>query len=98
MKIVFADGRRGFTLIELLVVIAYQNVLYNHYLPPNVDRPDCIIYHNPGWKAARSFHPGGINLLFCNGHLAFVKDTINLATSRTVSTRTGGEAISTDAL
>ena len=35
----------------------YQNALYNHYLPPNATRPDCIVYHNPGWKAARSFHP-----------------------------------------
>ena len=37
----------------------YQNALYNHYLPPNANRPDCIVYHNPGWKAARSYHPGG---------------------------------------
>ncbi len=37
----------------------YLNTLYNHYLPPNADRPDCLTYHNPGWKTARSFHPGG---------------------------------------
>ncbi len=47
----------------------YQNALYNHYLPPNADRPDCIVYHNPGWKAARSFHPGGVNVLYCDGHV-----------------------------
>ena len=39
----------------------YQNTLYNHYLTPNALRPDCIVYHNPGWKAARSLHPGGVN-------------------------------------
>ena len=32
------------------------------------------------------------------GHVAFVKDTINLATWRAISTRAGGEAISADAL
>ncbi len=76
----------------------YQNALYNHYLLPNANRPDCIVYHNPGWKAARSAHPAGVNLLYCDGHVAFVKDTISLPTWRAVSTRAGGEVISADAL
>ena len=76
----------------------YQNALYNHYLTPNANRPDCIVYHNPGWKAARSFHPSGVNLLYCDGHAAFVKDTIGLPTWQAVSTRSSGEAISADAL
>ena len=76
----------------------YQNALYNHYLPPNADRPDCIVYHNPGWKAARSFHPGGVNLLYCDGHIAFVKDAVSLTTWRALSTRAGGEVISADSL
>jgi len=75
----------------------YQNALYNHYLTPNANRPDCIVYHNPGWKAARSFHPGGVNLLFCDGHVAFAKDTVNLNVWRAISTRNGGEVISADA-
>jgi prepilin-type N-terminal cleavage/methylation domain-containing protein/prepilin-type processing-associated H-X9-DG protein len=76
----------------------YQNALYNHYLAPNATRPDCIVYHNPGWKAARSFHPSGVNLLYCDGHVAFVKDTISLPVWQAISTRAGGEAISADAL
>jgi prepilin-type N-terminal cleavage/methylation domain-containing protein/prepilin-type processing-associated H-X9-DG protein len=76
----------------------YQNALYNHYLTPNATRPDCIVYHNPGWKAARSLHPSGVNLLYCDGHVAFIKDTVNPPTWRAVSTRAGGEAISADAL
>ncbi len=76
----------------------YQNALYNHYLPPNADRPDCIVYHNPGWKAARSLHPGGVNALYCDGHVAFVKDMISLAIWRSVSTRANGEVVSGDAL
>ncbi len=76
----------------------YQNALYNHYLTPNANRPDCIVYHNPGWKAARSFHPSGVNLLYCDGHAAFIKDSIGFPTWQAVSTRSGGEAISAHAL
>jgi prepilin-type N-terminal cleavage/methylation domain-containing protein/prepilin-type processing-associated H-X9-DG protein len=76
----------------------YQNALYNHYLPPNATRPDCIVYHNPGWKDARSFHPGGVNLLYCDGHVAFVKDTVNLGIWQAIATRAGGEVVSADAL
>ncbi len=76
----------------------YQNALYNHYLPPNASRPDCIVYHNPGWKAARSFHPGGINALYADGHAIFAKDSVNLNIWRAISTRAGGEVVSADAL
>jgi prepilin-type processing-associated H-X9-DG protein/prepilin-type N-terminal cleavage/methylation domain-containing protein len=74
----------------------YQNALYNHYLPPNAARPDCIVYHNPGWKAARSLHPGGVNALYCDGHVTFVKDTTSLAIWQAIATRAGREIVSTD--
>jgi prepilin-type N-terminal cleavage/methylation domain-containing protein/prepilin-type processing-associated H-X9-DG protein len=74
----------------------YQNTLYNHYLTPNSSRPDCIVYHNPGWKAARSLHPGGVNLLLCDGHVAFVKDAVNLAVWQSIATRAGGEVVPGD--
>jgi prepilin-type N-terminal cleavage/methylation domain-containing protein/prepilin-type processing-associated H-X9-DG protein len=74
----------------------YQNALYNHYLPPNAGRPDCIVYHNPGWKAARSFHPGGVNALYCDGHIAFSRNSISLAVWQAISTRAGGEVLSAD--
>ena len=60
------------------------------------NRPDCITYHNPGWKTARSLHPGGANLLFCDGHVTFLKNSIQLSTWRALSTRNGGEVISAD--
>ncbi len=75
----------------------YLNTLYNHHLPPNSPYYDCITYHNPGWKTARSLHPGGANLLFCDGHVAFAKDSVNLAVWRAVSTRAGGEVVSSGA-
>jgi prepilin-type processing-associated H-X9-DG protein len=62
----------------------------------NSDRYDCITYHNPGWKAARSPHPGGVNVLFCDGHAAFVRDAVALPTWRAIATRAGGELVSYD--
>jgi prepilin-type N-terminal cleavage/methylation domain-containing protein/prepilin-type processing-associated H-X9-DG protein len=75
----------------------YQNALYNHYLIPNAGRPDCIVYHNPGWKAARSAHPGGVNTLFGDGHVVFIKDSVDLRIWRAIATRAGGEVVSADA-
>jgi prepilin-type N-terminal cleavage/methylation domain-containing protein/prepilin-type processing-associated H-X9-DG protein len=76
----------------------YQNTLYNHYLTPNARRPDCTVYHNPGWKAARSAHPGGVNTLFCDGHITFARDTVDPRVWGAVATRAGGEVVSADAL
>ena len=71
----------------------YLNTLYNHRETPNSRRPDCIVYHKPGWKAARSHHPGGVNTLFCDGHVAFAKDSVDVRVWRAVATRSGGEIV-----
>ncbi len=75
----------------------YLNTLYNHYETPNSDHYDCITYHNPGWKAARSLHPGGVNALLCDGHVTFVKDSVNMGPWRALATRSGGEVASSEA-
>ncbi|SIO59540.1 prepilin-type N-terminal cleavage/methylation domain-containing protein/prepilin-type processing-associated H-X9-DG domain-containing protein [Singulisphaera sp. GP187] len=69
--------------------------LFNTYLSPNSSSPDTFS-HNRGWFAARSNHPGGVNVVFCDGHVQFVKNTVNVATWRGLSTRGGGEVISAD--
>ncbi len=77
----------------------YRSGLYNHYLPPNAKLYDCWQSsppHNPAIKAARSLHPGGVNVLFCDGHVQFIKDTVNVATWRGMATRGGGEVLSSD--
>ena len=43
-----------------------------------------------------SFHPGGINCLFGDGHVAFIKDSIGPVTMRGLVTLNGGEVISSD--
>jgi prepilin-type N-terminal cleavage/methylation domain-containing protein/prepilin-type processing-associated H-X9-DG protein len=73
--------------------------LYNHYLTPNSSTFDCWQLsppHDPAIKAARSNHPGGLNALFCDGHVAFIKNTVNVVTWRALATRASGEVISSD--
>ncbi len=45
----------------------------------------------------RSQHPGGVNFMFGDGSVRFIKQTIDLTTYRALSTRNGGEVISADA-
>jgi len=78
----------------------YRSSLYNHYLTPNSKTFDCWQSsppHNPAIKAARSNHSGGVNLLFCDGHCQFVKDSVSLPTWRGLATRNAGEIVSADA-
>ncbi len=76
-----------------------RSSLYNHYYAPDSKLYDCMGPQNPlrpMWKAARSLHPGGVNVLFCDGHVQFVKDSVNLVTWRALSTISGGEVFSSD--
>jgi prepilin-type N-terminal cleavage/methylation domain-containing protein len=43
-----------------------------------------------------SFHPGGVNVAIGDGSVRFVKDSITLNAWRSLSTRNGGEIISSD--
>jgi prepilin-type processing-associated H-X9-DG protein len=71
----------------------YGNTLYNHFYLPNADgKWDCGNgSHNKGLTAARSNHPGGVNLLLCDGSVRFVRSSLAPAPWRALSTRAGGE-------
>jgi prepilin-type N-terminal cleavage/methylation domain-containing protein/prepilin-type processing-associated H-X9-DG protein len=72
----------------------YGNTLYNHYYPPNAPQWDCMnLPQQKGYLAARSYHVGGVNVLFCDGSLRFVVDEIDLAVWRALATRDGAETI-----
>lgn len=43
-----------------------------------------------------SRHPGGVNVLFGDGSVKFIKDSVNLPTWRALGTRAGGEVTSSD--
>ncbi len=71
----------------------FGNTLYNHYYPPNpTGKWDCgNASHNKALSTARSYHPGGVNVLFADGSVRFVRDGVDLATWRALATRAGGE-------
>jgi prepilin-type N-terminal cleavage/methylation domain-containing protein/prepilin-type processing-associated H-X9-DG protein len=45
---------------------------------------------------SRSYHPGGVNTLFADGTVRFIKDTVNGITWRGLGTIAGGEVLSGD--
>jgi prepilin-type N-terminal cleavage/methylation domain-containing protein/prepilin-type processing-associated H-X9-DG protein len=76
---------------------------YSHTQTPN--RKTCVYSDggqigNQTWEAmitAGSFHPGGVNVLFLDGSVKFIKNTINYGTWYALGTKAGGEVISADA-
>jgi prepilin-type N-terminal cleavage/methylation domain-containing protein/prepilin-type processing-associated H-X9-DG protein len=91
----FTMGTFGITGLQ------YQNgflatALYTHTMLPNDRRRDCIQLFDFDREhlAARSYHPGGVNVGMCDGSIHFVKDTINLDTWKALGTRTAGEVLS----
>jgi prepilin-type N-terminal cleavage/methylation domain-containing protein/prepilin-type processing-associated H-X9-DG protein len=83
--------------------------MYNHLRAPNDRRADCRggLPHSTRtpatWGllslniAARGKHPGGVNSLMADGHVQFVKDTINVLVWQGLGSRNGGEVISSEA-
>lgn len=82
----------------------YRTTMYNHRLMPNDMKMDCMgvlisppvgqidrLYAAYGWRAARSRHPGGVNVLMADGSGQFVEDGVDAAVWRALSTRAGGE-------
>ena len=82
------------------------HTMYNHIRPPN-DRsgPDCrggiphsnktdaqwiLLSHN---VTAHSQHVGGVYTLFCDGHVKFVSNSVDLATWQGMGSRYGGEIL-----
>jgi prepilin-type processing-associated H-X9-DG protein len=46
--------------------------------------------------AASSYHPGGVNTLFMDGSVHFVKTSVNFMSWYALATPAGGEVISSD--
>jgi prepilin-type N-terminal cleavage/methylation domain-containing protein/prepilin-type processing-associated H-X9-DG protein len=78
------------------VLQGYCSTIYPKIAPPN--NPPCINTSVQGpTYGSRSRHPGGVNSLFCDGSVKFIKNTINLFTWRALSTSQGNEVVSADA-
>ncbi|MBW3598505.1 MAG: DUF1559 domain-containing protein [Planctomycetes bacterium] len=71
---------------------SYGYALYNHFYTPNAETFDCNNQSRThGLTAARSRHPGGVNMLLGDGSVRFLAETIDLAVYRAAATRAGGE-------
>jgi prepilin-type N-terminal cleavage/methylation domain-containing protein/prepilin-type processing-associated H-X9-DG protein len=66
---------------------------YNHGVAPNSARPDCSCSNYGFWKAARSFHPGGVNLLLTDGSVRWVGNGIDLAIWGFLGSRADGQVV-----
>ena len=80
----------------LLMGAAYSTFYAS--LPPNSPIPDCgeWTHNGRGAYAARSEHPGGVNVALADGSVRWFGSTISLATWRALGTRNGGEMVSPD--
>ena len=80
--------------------VTFGNVL----LPPNPPTPNCDsstvasnTLQNPGMWGLSSWHPGGANVLFLDGSVKFIKNSISNATIWSLGSIAQGEVISADA-
>jgi prepilin-type processing-associated H-X9-DG protein len=74
----------------------------NLLLAPNPKYPNCCsnaasTLAVPGMWTLSSFHPGGCNVLMCDGSVKFLKDSTNLQTIWALGSRAQGEVLSADA-
>ena len=82
---------------------------YSHAQTPNKrncwgSNQDTVSPNAPGGNqyqygnmiTAKSNHPGGVNMLFLDGSVKFIKDSVNIGTYAALGTMGGGEVISAD--
>ena len=62
---------------------------------PDVDMPcgPWVPFTDTVHLAARSSHPGGVNVVFCDGHVSFYNNTVNLDVWRGIATVKGNEPV-----
>jgi len=66
------------------------NTSFSTYYLPNYEGWDCA-RSGAGWFAAKSLHPGGLNVLLCDGSVRFVDENVDHMVWRAASTRDNGE-------
>jgi prepilin-type processing-associated H-X9-DG protein len=75
----------------------YYSLSFSTLMPPNdrlTKNHECMVGSTSGVGAARSRHPGGVNVCMADGSTRFVSETIALSIWRGASTVQGGETTS----
>ncbi|MBX3415893.1 MAG: DUF1559 domain-containing protein [Pirellulales bacterium] len=73
----------------------YGNTLYNHFYTPNSATWDCMNQaQQKGFLAARSHHPGGVQVLLCDGSVRLIADRVEASLWLGIATRAGREIVS----
>jgi prepilin-type processing-associated H-X9-DG protein len=82
-------------------IMAYS--MGNVLAPPNPQYPNCITgtggvqgIDAPGMIGLSSYHPGGADVLMCDGSVRVLKDSINQQTLWAIGSRNQGEVVSAD--
>ncbi|HWG47960.1 MAG TPA: DUF1559 domain-containing protein [Gemmataceae bacterium] len=95
------ENRRGFSWASGEIRCAS----YNHYYTPNATIYDCVtndttpgdgLYTAVGFRAARSRHSGGVNVLFGDGSVHFVSNGVSPGTWRALATHNSGDIPNND--
>jgi prepilin-type N-terminal cleavage/methylation domain-containing protein/prepilin-type processing-associated H-X9-DG protein len=72
----------------------YLSTAYNHWTTPNSSTFDCLnSANNFGLKTARSRHANGVNVLFCDGSIHFISNSVSLQTWQALATRSGSDMV-----
>jgi prepilin-type processing-associated H-X9-DG protein len=98
------DAARAARKGEFNDSMAYWSLARFHYgtafsmmTTPNTPHASCGNYQaDNGILASRSRHPGGVNTLFGDGSVRFVKNSVNQQTWWSLGTKSGGEVVSAD--
>jgi prepilin-type N-terminal cleavage/methylation domain-containing protein/prepilin-type processing-associated H-X9-DG protein len=85
----YAHGAMGYTLFNTIVTPNDTQDQWTHCT--DVNSGALGVYSN-----SDSYHPGGVNTLFADGSVRFVKDSINQRVWWALGTRANGEVVSAD--
>lgn len=73
---------------------SFPSAAMTFWYGPNSESADCLTGNSvQALMGPRSYHPGGAQLAFCDGHVDFVSDSTDPEVLRDLASRNGGEVV-----